>query len=133
MAYLADHSRWPIRSKQTFIRFKRLTFSRSDRGRRTVAVKSSFAHPWGFIFHKHEGRVRGENCRLLPRKAHCFGWRFFQPRGRRTFVSSLLLGEVVSTHIALLVSYPFIRTIPLDDSTRAEGLHSRSKIPVASP
>ncbi len=48
-------------------------------------------------------------------------------------MSSLLLGEVVSTHVALLVSYPFIRTIPLNDSTGAEDRHSRSKTPTASP
>ena len=47
-------------------------------------------------------------------------------------MSSLLLGEVVSSHIALLVSYPFIRTFPKVDSGRSRHGHSSSDIPPAS-
>lgn len=48
-------------------------------------------------------------------------------------MSSLLLGEVVSTHITLLVSYPFIRAFSQLNSEGAEGQNSNCDTAPASP
>jgi lipopolysaccharide/colanic/teichoic acid biosynthesis glycosyltransferase len=47
-------------------------------------------------------------------------------------VSSLLLGEVVSTHVALLVGYPFIRSLHQVDSSSAERHNTNSTVPPGS-
>jgi lipopolysaccharide/colanic/teichoic acid biosynthesis glycosyltransferase len=47
-------------------------------------------------------------------------------------VSSVLLGEVVSTHVTLLVSYPFIRAFSQVNFDGAEGRDSNCDVPHAS-
>jgi lipopolysaccharide/colanic/teichoic acid biosynthesis glycosyltransferase len=48
-------------------------------------------------------------------------------------VSSFLLGEVVSTHIALLVGYPFIRSLHQIDCSSTERHNANSTVPPGSP